>query len=216
MLITREPRIPSSDITDERVYLRRREWLRMAGVAALSVAAGPVLSACETPADGGLLDGQQALPGIKPNVVTTDEPRNTFEQITTYNNFYEFGTGKGDPARYAGSLKTSPWKVKLDGLCGKPADYLLEDLIKPIALEERGYRLRCVEGWSMVIPSVGIPLSSVLQRAEPAGKATFVEFTTLLRQSEMPGQMQGSLEWPYVGGLRLDEAMPPLTILEVG
>src|SRR4051794_6349650 len=111
MLITREPRFPSSAITDERIYLRRREWLRMAGVAALSMAAGPVLSACESP-DGGLLDGQQALPGIKPNVVTTAEPRNTFEQITTYNNFYEFGTGKGDPARYAGSLKTSPWKVK--------------------------------------------------------------------------------------------------------
>ncbi len=215
MLITREARIPSSEITDERLYLRRREWLRMAGVAALSMAAGPVLSACEGP-DGGLLDGQQALPGIKPNVVTTDEPRNTFEQITTYNNFYEFGTGKGDPARFAGSLKTSPWKVKLDGLCGKPADYLLEDLIKPFALEERVYRLRCVEGWSMVIPWVGIPLSSVLKLAEPTAKATFVEFTTLLRQSEMPGQAQGSLEWPYVEGLRLDEAMHPLTILAVG
>jgi len=216
MLITREPRIPASEITDERLYLRRREWLRMAGVAALSMAAGPVLSACEGPADGGLLDGQQALSGIKPNVVTTDEARNTFEQITTYNNFYEFGTGKGDPARYAGSLKTSPWKVKLDGLCDKPADYLLEDLIKPFALEERVYRLRCVEGWSMVIPWVGIPLSSVLKRAEPTAKATFVEFTTLLRQSEMPGQRQGSLEWPYVEGLRLDEAMHPLTILAVG
>ncbi|MEO7270507.1 MAG: protein-methionine-sulfoxide reductase catalytic subunit MsrP [Vicinamibacterales bacterium] len=216
MLIIREPRIPSSEITDQRVHLRRRDWLRMAGVAALSMATGPVLSACEGPSDGGLADGQQALPGIKPNVVTTDEPRNTFEQITSYNNFYEFGTGKGDPARYAGSLKTSPWKVKMDGLCGKPADYLLEDLIKPFALEERVYRLRCVEGWSMVIPWVGIPLSSVLKRAEPTAKATFVEFTTLLRQSEMPGQATGSLEWPYVEGLRLDEAMHPLTILAVG
>jgi len=213
MLINREPRTPSSEITDERTYLRRREWLRMAGVAALSLATGPVLSACESPSAD---EGQTPLPGIKPNVVTTDEPRNTFEQITTYNNFYEFGTGKGDPARYAGSLKTSPWKVKVEGLCAKPADYLLEDLIKPFALEERVYRLRCVEGWSMVIPWVGIPLSSVLTRAEPTGKATFVEFTTLLRPSEMPGQTQGSLEWPYTEGLRLDEAMHPLTILAVG
>ena len=213
MLISREPRTPSSEITDERIYLRRREWLRMAGVAALSLATGPVLSACESPSAD---EGQTPLPGIKPNVVTTDEPRNTFEQITTYNNFYEFGTGKGDPARYAGSLKTSPWKVKVEGLCAKPADYLLEDLIKPFALEERVYRLRCVEGWSMVIPWVGIPLSSVLTRAEPTGKASFVEFTTLLRPSEMPGQTQGSLEWPYTEGLRLDEAMHPLTILAVG
>jgi len=218
MLITRTPRTPSSEITDERIYLRRREWLRIAGAAALAMAGGPVLSACESPsADSGLAaGGQQALPGIKPNVVTTDEPRNTFEQITTYNNFYEFGTGKGDPVRYAGSLKTSPWKVKVDGLCAKPADYALEDLIKPFELEERVYRLRCVEGWSMVIPWVGFPLSSVLTRAEPTTKATFVEFTTLLRPSEMPGQSQASLEWPYVEGLRLDEAMHPLTILAVG
>jgi sulfoxide reductase catalytic subunit YedY len=213
MLINREPGIPSSEITDERIYLSRREWLRLSGVAALSMATAPVLSSCQSRSAG---DGQSPLPGVKPNVVTTDEPRNTFEQITTYNNFYEFGMGKGDPARYAGSLKTSPWKVKVDGLCGKPGDYLLEDLIKPFALEERIYRLRCVEGWSMVIPWVGIPLSSVLACAEPTGKATFVEFTTLLRPSEMPGQAGDSLEWPYVEGLRLDEAMHPLTILAVG
>ena len=213
MWINRHPRTPSSEITDERIYLRRREWLRMAGVAALSIATGPVLSACESSSAD---DGQMPLSGVKPNVVTTDEPRNTFEQITTYNNFYEFGTGKGDPARYAGSLKTSPWKVKMDGLCGKPADYQLEDLIKPFALEERVYRLRCVEGWSMVIPWVGLPLSEVLKRAEPTAKASFVEFTTLFRPSEMPGQAESSLAWPYVEGLRLDEAMHPLTILAVG
>ena len=213
MWINRHPRTPSSEITDERIYLRRREWLRMAGGAALSIATGPVLSACESSSAD---DGQMPLSGVKPNVVTTDEPRNTFEQITTYNNFYEFGTGKGDPARYAGSLKTSPWKVKMDGLCGKPADYQLEDLIKPFALEERVYRLRCVEGWSMVIPWVGLPLSEVLKRAEPTAKASFVEFTTLFRPSEMPGQAESSLAWPYVEGLRLDEAMHPLTILAVG
>src|SRR6478609_9949166 len=179
MRINSEPRILSSEITDERTYLRRREWLQMAGAAALSMAAGRSLAAAGRLAadDGGFgAPGQQVLPNIKPNVVTLDEPRNTFEQITTYNNFYEFGTGKGDPARFSGSLKTSPWKVKVDGLCGKPADYLLEDLIKPFALEERVYRLRCVEGWSMVIPWVGIPLSEVLKRAEPTSKAGFVEF----------------------------------------
>ncbi len=154
--------------------------------------------------------------GIKQGVVTTDEKWNTFEQITSYNNFYEFGNGKDDPQRFAGRLKTSPWKVKIDGHCSKPADYLLEDLIRDVQLEERVYRLRCVEAWSMVIPWVGIPLSSILKRAEPTSKATFVEFTTLLRPSEMPGQNTGSLEWPYVEGLRMDEAMHPLTIMAVG
>ncbi len=113
-------------------------------------------------------------------------------------------------------MKTSPWKVKIDGLCAKPAEYLLEDLIKPFELEERIYRLRCVEAWSMVIPWVGIPLSSILKRAEPTPKATFVEFTTLLRPSEMPGQNEASLRWPYTEGLRMDEAMHPLTIMAVG
>jgi methionine sulfoxide reductase catalytic subunit len=149
-------------------------------------------------------------------VVVTDEKLNSFEDITSYNNFYEFGTGKDDPARYAGRLKTSPWKVKIDGLCAKPAEYLLEDLIKPFELEERIYRLRCVEAWSMVIPWVGIPLSSILKRAEPTAKATFVEFTTLLRPSEMPGQNEAVLDWPYREGLRMDEAMHPLTIVAVG
>ena len=120
--------------------------------------------------------------------MATDEKLNTFEDITSYNNFYEFGTGKNDPQRYAGRLKTSPWKVKIDGLCAKPADYVLEDLIKPHQLEERIYRLRCVEAWSMVMPWVGIPLADIIKRAEPQGKAAFVEFTTLLRPAEMPGQ----------------------------
>jgi sulfoxide reductase catalytic subunit YedY len=149
-------------------------------------------------------------------VVTTSEERNTFEQITTYNNFFEFGTGKGDPQRYAGSMRTTPWTVTVDGLCAKPGDYLLEDLIKPHALEERVYRLRCVEAWSMVIPWVGIPLASILKRAEPSSQAAFVELTTLLRPSEMPGQNGSALEWPYTEGLRLDEAMHPLTIMAVG
>jgi methionine sulfoxide reductase catalytic subunit len=210
MIIKRSAGLPASDITDEKIYLRRREFIRMAGGAALSAAAGAALMATAAEA------GQSPLTGIKPNVVTTDEKQNTFDEITSYNNFYEFGTGKGDPKRYGGSLKTSPWKVKIDGLCSKPADYLLEDLLKPHTLEERVYRLRCVEAWSMVIPWVGVPLANILKLAEPTSKATFVEFTTLLRQSEMPGQATGSLEWPYVEGLRMDEAMHPLTIMAVG
>jgi sulfoxide reductase catalytic subunit YedY len=166
-----------------------------------------------TTAAGG---GQSPLENVKPKVVTTDEKLNTFEDITSYNNFYEFGTGKNDPRRYAGSLKTSPWTVKIDGLCAKPASYQIEDLIKPHQLEERIYRLRCVEAWSMVIPWVGVPLAEVLKRAEPQAKATFVAFTTLHRPSEMPGQRDASLEWPYVEGLRMDEAMHPLAILAVG
>jgi methionine sulfoxide reductase catalytic subunit len=218
MLIRRGSDLRSSDITDEQLYLRRREFMRLAGGAALA-AASPFMAGCagETVGAADTAAGAQvALSGVKPKVVTTDEKLNTIEEITSYNNFFEFGTGKDDPARYAGRLKTSPWKVKVDGHCAKPAEYLLEDLIKPFELEERIYRLRCVEAWSMVIPWVGIPLGSILKRAEPTSKATFVEFTTLLRPSEMPGQNQDSLRWPYTEGLRMDEAMHPLTIVAVG
>jgi methionine sulfoxide reductase catalytic subunit len=217
MLIRRVADIRPSEITDEQTYLRRREFIRLAGAVAAATA-GPLVAGWGE--DGRLAAsaamGQQPLANVKPKVVSTDEALNTFEQITSYNNFFEFGTGKNDPQRYGGSLKTAPWSVKIDGHCNKPATYQLEDLIKPHQLEERIYRLRCVEAWSMVIPWIGIPLSAVLNRVEPTGKATFVEFTTLLRPSEMPGQNEGSLEWPYVEGLRMDEARHPLTILAVG
>jgi len=218
MLIRRGSDLPAREITDEKTYIARSEFIRRAAGAVLGVAAAPLLTLCadDAVADAESAAAQTPLENVKPKVVTSDEPLNTFEQITTYNNFYEFGTGKNDPARYAGLMKTSPWTVKIDGLCAKPATYQLEDLIKPIQLEERIYRLRCVEAWSMVIPWVGIPLSAVLKRAEPQGKATHVAFTTLSRPSEMPGQRAGSLEWPYIEGLRMDEAMHPLTILAVG
>jgi len=218
MLIRRGSDLPAREITDEKTYIARSEFIRRAAGAVLGVAAAPLLTVCadDAVADAESAAAQTPLENVKPKVVTSDEPLNTFEQITTYNNFYEFGTGKNDPARYAGLMKTSPWTVKIDGLCAKPATYQLEDLIKPIQLEERIYRLRCVEAWSMVIPWVGIPLSAVLKRAEPQGKATHVAFTTLSRPSEMPGQRAGSLEWPYIEGLRMDEAMHPLTILAVG
>jgi methionine sulfoxide reductase catalytic subunit len=218
MLIRKPADVHWSEITDEAAFHRRRDFIRYAGYAAAAAAVAPVAAACagdpvaaEAPAPG-----QTPLDNVKPKVVTVDEKLNSFEEITSYNNFYEFGTGKNDPQRYAGRLKTSPWTVKIDGQCNKPADYLLEDLIRPFALEERIYRLRCVEQWSMVIPWVGIPLASILKRVEPTGKATFVAFTTLQRPSEMPGQNGPALEWPYVEGLRMDEAMHPLTILAVG
>jgi methionine sulfoxide reductase catalytic subunit len=220
MIIRRPSDIRSSEITDERIYLRRRDFMRVTAGAALAATAGSILSGCGgdavSAAAPGLAGGQSPLAGIKQKVVATDEKLNSFADITSYNNFYEFGLGKDDPQRYAGRLKTTPWTVKIDGHCAKPADYQLEDLIKPFELEERIYRLRCVEAWSMVIPWVGIPLASVLKRAEPTAKATFVEFTTLLRPSEMPGQNQDSLRWPYREGLRMDEAMHRLTILAVG
>ena len=220
MLIRKPGEIPPSEITDERLYVRRREFMRLAGAAAVATAAAPLVAcgseaATEAPAPGGPVE-QSPLAGYKPRVVTTDEKLNTFQEITGYNNFYEFGLDKDDPQRYAGRMKTSPWTVKIDGLCNKPADYHLEDLIRPHALEERIYRLRCVEAWSMVVPWIGIPLGEVIKRAEPASKATFVEFTTLLRPSEMPGQQTDALQWPYKEGLRMDEAMHPLTILAVG
>jgi len=220
MLIKKSPGMPASEITDEQAYLRRREFIKAAGGLALAAAAAPLLAcsgeaATEMPTAAGFAP-QSPLSGYKPRVIATTEKLNTFEEITSYNNFYEFGMGKDDPQRYAGRMTTSPWTVKIDGLCNKPADYHLEDLIKPYTLEERIYRLRCVEAWSMVIPWIGVPLSEVLKRAEPTGKATFVEFTTLLRPSEMRGQQADGLNWPYTEGLRLDEAMNPLTILAVG
>ena len=146
----------------------------------------------------------------------TDEKPNSWDQITTYNNFYEFGTDKESPSLYAGKLKTEPWKVAIEGECAKPASYQLEDLIKGIPLEERIYRHRCVEAWSMVIPWVGFPLSEILKKAEPNGNAKYVQFETAVDSNSMVGVRQPVLRWPYTEGLRMDEAMHPLTLIAVG
>jgi sulfoxide reductase catalytic subunit YedY len=212
MLLKKAPDIHSSEITDKKLYLRRREFIRAAAVTTMGAAAGTI----------GVHEAEAQWPRVKiPGPVQSSgwgrgEKANAYEDITSYNNFYEFGTEKEDPARNAHTLKTKPWTVKVDGLVAKPAEYQLDDLIKPYALEDRIYRLRCVERWSMVIPWVGFPLASLLKQIEPLGKARFVEFTTLLRPQEMPGQRRDVLQWPYVEGLRLDEAMHPLTILAVG
>jgi methionine sulfoxide reductase catalytic subunit len=213
MLIRKGPAIPASEITPERLYYSRRDFIRTTAVAVAGTAAAGTASACGM--DDGAL-AQTPLPNIVKGPFSTTEKLNTFEEITSYNNFYEFGTDKSDPARYAGRMKTSPWKVKVDGLVNKPADYNVEDIVRITALEERIYRLRCVEAWSMVIPWVGIPLASFLKRIEPQGRAKFVEFTTLARPSEMPGLHTSVLDWPYTEGLRLDEALHPLTLLAVG
>jgi sulfoxide reductase catalytic subunit YedY len=204
LLIRRPNDIRPSEITDRSLYLRRRELL--AGAAALGASA--LLPAGARAA---------TLTTVK-SPFSTDEKPTSLKDITHYNNFYEFGVDKGDPAENAHTLKTTPWKVKVDGLVAKPAEYDLDDLIKGIALEERIYRMRCVEGWSMVIPWDGVPLASILKRAEPQGSAKYVAFETLVRPAEMSGQRGAfqPLPWPYVEGLRLDEAMHPLTILAVG
>jgi sulfoxide reductase catalytic subunit YedY len=141
---------------------------------------------------------------------------NSWEEITQYNNYYEFTTSKQNVWKRVGAFKPKPWTVKVDGLVNKPADYHLEDLIRPADVEERVYRHRCVEGWSMVMPWDGVPLSSIIKRVDPKSTAKFVEFTTVVRPDEMPGLPTGGLDWPYIEGLRLDEAMHPLTLAVVG
>jgi sulfoxide reductase catalytic subunit YedY len=210
MLIRRPPDILPSEITPRAVYLRRREFL--AGAAAFglgsAVAAGMPGSAAEA----------APLQASSSPLSTRSEPLTPLKDITSYNNYYEFGTDKGDPASNAHTLKAKPWTIKIDGLLAKTGQYDLDDLIKPAQLEERIYRMRCVEGWSMVIPWVGVPLAELLKGLEPQAGARYVAFETLLRPAEMPGQrgLFQPLPWPYVEGLRLDEAMHPLTILAVG
>jgi sulfoxide reductase catalytic subunit YedY len=196
--------IAPSEITPRDSYLNRRQIIALGAGFALSAGLAPAVEAEE-------------LAAVK-SQFSTDEKPTSLKDVTSYNNFYEFGTSKDDPAANAHTLTTKPWHVKVDGLVGKPALYALEDITKPVMLEERIYRHRCVEGWSMVIPWIGFPLSDLLKRVEPLGSAKFVAFETLYRPEEMPGQSAALpvLDWPYVEGLRLDEAMHPLTILAVG
>lgn len=200
MLIRNAAGLTENDVTPHEVYLRRREFM------AAGLAAGL-----------GLAGGAAAAPlAFKPSKWSTDEKRTKLEDITSYNNFYEFGVDKDDPAKNAGRLKTSPWSVVIEGECAKPGRYALEDILKTAPLEERIYRLRCVEGWSMVIPWIGLPLAALIGRVQPTSKAKFVSFETLIRPDQMIGQRSPYLDWPYREGLRIDEAVNPLTILAVG
>ncbi len=205
-------RIRPSDITPEPVYRARREFL--AGIAGIGVAAALAQPAFgEQVMNVSLIERLQYKRNARDS---TTESANSLADITGYNNFYEFGTGKDDPARNAGSLRPRPWSVVVDGECEGKGRYTLEDLLKPHSLEERIYRLRCVEAWSMVIPWVGFPLGELVKRFEPSSRAKFVEFKTLMDPKQMPGQRSNVLDWPYVEGLRMDEAMHPLAILAVG
>ena len=211
MLIRRAPDVKSSEITDPTLYMNRRAF--MAGAAALALApSGPAAAA---PPSGPPLKATRNEAFVVPDAPTK------LESITTYNNFYEFGTGKEDPARLAHTLKPRPWTVQVDGHIARPKTYDIDELIKLFPLEERVYRLRCVEGGSMVVPWIGYPLASLIKRVDPTSQAKFVEFTTLLDPEQFPEQRRGlfsfsSLDWPYVEGLRMDEALHPLTLLTFG
>jgi sulfoxide reductase catalytic subunit YedY len=211
MLIRPKPSwsLPHSAITPESVYRSRRDFLATAAAGVVGLAAGRL--GAEAP-QGGL----PALAATRNAKFVAGDKVNSFQDITTYNNFYEFGLEKSDPAEHAHALTVKPWAVKVDGLVAKPGNYGVEDLVNFKALEERVYRLRCVEAWSMVIPWIGVPLSSLLAKVGPAPAAKFVEFTTLHRPTEMFGQRSSVLDWPYVEGLRLDEAMHPLSFMVVG
>ena len=200
-----------SEITPQGVYRRRRLLMQAlaAGAAALALPAG---------AQNARPGKNAALPGARsavPGAVTMDKPT-PYNDAATYNNFYEFGTDKSDPARTAGSLKTRPWTVAVEGEVKKPGTYDIESLLKLSPMEERIYRLRCVEGWSMVIPWVGYSLAELIKRVEPTGNAKFVQFVTLADKAQMPGLTSSVLDWPYIEGLRMDEANHPLTMLAYG
>ena len=207
MLIQRPTDIPASEITDQALYHERRTFLKAAGLAGLAL--GGVGLALPT-------EAAVKLPGARKSPFSVDETQTPYKDVTTYNNFYEFGTDKDSPAKSAHTLVTRPWTVAVEGEVKRPKTFDIDELLKLAPLEERIYRMRCVEGWSMVIPWVGFPLAELIKRVEPQGSAKYIEFTTLKDPKQMPGQRSRVLEWPYVEGLRLDEALHPLAILAVG
>jgi sulfoxide reductase catalytic subunit YedY len=209
MLIRNKPTIESSEITPETVYLNRRELLQAAGLSGASLL--PAVTHAED-----IPSRYQRLKDVAKSPLSTTASATSFEDISSYNNFYEFGTGKTDPVMNSGAFKPQPWSVTVDGEAELTGTFSYEDILKPHALEERIYRMRCVEAWSMVVPWVGISLGDLLKRFKPTSKAKYVSFETVVRPSEMPGQKRPLLDWPYREGLRIDEAMHPLSILAVG
>jgi sulfoxide reductase catalytic subunit YedY len=210
MVIKNALDVQPSEITPKGLYVRRREFLASAGAAVTALTTGLFSGEAARAAD--------TLSVVK-RTITTNDPPTAYNIVTTFNNFYEFGSDKADPAKLSKTFKPKPWSVAIEGACAKPGVYTLEDIIKPHPLEERVYRHRCVEGWSIVVPWVGFPLGDLLKRFEPTGSAKFVEFTTIERPQEMSGQRQRFprlLPWPYREGLRMDEAMHPLTLVAIG
>ena len=202
MLILKNKDLTDNDVTDFDIYQNRRKFMKNAAGVGIAAATGlPIIEA--------------NAKAVK-SPYSTDEKLTDYEDITSYCNFYEFGTGKSDPADNSHTLVTSPWTVAVEGECEKPGKYNLEDLLKPVSIEERIYRFRCVEGWSMVIPWMGFPLADLIKRMKPTSKAKYVYFETLHDPKQMPGQKRAVLDWPYTEGLRMDEAMNPLTLLGTG
>ena len=210
MLIKKPADIRPSEITSHTNYINRRQFIRAGSIAGASLLAGPSLAAV-------VPEGRRAkLPDVARSEFSTDEPANSYEDITTYNNYYEFGTGKDDPHRYAQDFEPRPWSITVDGHAEKTGTFDFDDFIKPFDLEERIYRMRCVEAWSMVIPWVGISLADVVKHYKPTSNAKYVAFETLHDPKRMVGQRRPVLQWPYQEGLTIAEATNPLTILAVG
>ena len=233
MLIKKPEDIKGSEITPKSIYAQRRKFLQGAGTLAAgsllpSLSLGQTGSALKAPAPAGLssspvpawlqakLKGATGAPDSEP--FFTDEELTPFSDVTRYNNFYEFGMDKSDPSSNSGDFQTDPWSVEIAGEVAKPGKYTLEDILKPHDLEERIYRLRCVEAWSMVIPWLGFPLADLIKRFEPTSKAKFIEFETIVDEDSMPGIRSrfAIVRWPYREGLRMDEAMNPLSFMAVG
>jgi methionine sulfoxide reductase catalytic subunit len=214
MLIKPSPDIARSEITDKEHYVNRRDFLRAAGIAAAAVAGG--VAAAESVLEAKGAPHGRKLANINRTFPAPNERINSWDDITSYNNFYEFGSDKSDPGSNSGKFVASPWKVTIEGECLRTGVMDLEDILKGQTLEERVYRHRCVEAWSMVIPWVGFPLANLIKKLEPTSKATYVEFTSIADSKMMPGVRYPILNWPYREGLRLDEAMHPLTLMVVG
>ena len=210
MLIRKPDDILPSEITDEAVWRSRRELMLRAGLTAAAVGLSGWASRSAFAQDAGV------LPGKSNAALSVMDKQTSLADITSYNNYYEFGLDKGDPAARAGKLQTRPWSVSVEGEVGKPRTFTMEELLKLAPMEDRVYRLRCVEGWSMVIPWVGYSVSELLKQVEPTGNAKYVEFVTAVQRENMPGVRAGVLDWPYVEALRIDEAMNPLAMLVFG
>ncbi len=222
MIIKPAADIKSFEITSHSAYLNRRKFMQQSGLAVAAMGLASAASSLETREGSPLRYGpdwlKQQVAEAKDTAFGKDEKLTPYRDVTSYNNFYEFGTGKDDPARNAGSLITDPWTVTIEGECEKQGTFDFEDILKSMPLEERIYRLRCVEAWSMVIPWIGFPLAELIKRFKPLSTAKYVEFTTLEAPKQMIGQRSrfSTIDWPYVEALRIDEAMNPLTLMAVG
>ena len=214
MLIRKPSDIPSSEITPKSAYLNRRNFIAAAGAAGVAALAGDRIAGIFDPKTG--VKANTKLNTVKSPLSTTGEELTSLQDITHYNNFYEFGVEKTDPAKNAWRLQTRPWTVSVEGLVSKPKTFDIDALLKLRPQEERVYRHRCVEAWSMVIPWVGYSLSEFIKQCEPLSKAKYVQFLTLADRKQMPGIGEVNLNWPYSEGLRMDEAMNPLTLLTFG